>query len=71
MTKEDQSFEGNFKKLEKLSSELQENKITIDELVPKMKEALGAIKVCKDVLKETKVQLKEISAEFAELSKEE
>lgn len=71
MAKEDQSFEVNFKKLEKLSAELQENKISIDELVPKMKEALGAIKVCKEVLKETKIQLKEISSEFAELSKQE
>lgn len=69
MPKEDQSFEVNFKKLEKLSAELQENKISIDELVPKMKEALGAIKVCKEVLKETKIKLKEISSEFAELSK--
>ncbi len=71
MAKEDQTFEVNFKKLEKLSVELQENKISIDELVPKMKEALGAIKICKEVLKETKLQLKEISSEFAELSKQE
>ena len=61
-------FEENFKKLERLSQELQENKVSIDELVPKMKEALSAIKVCKEVLQETKVQLKEISAEFVEIS---
>ena len=61
------SFEANFKKLERLSQELQENKISIDELVPRMKEALSAIKVCKEVLKETKSQLKEIGAEFAEV----
>lgn len=71
MAKEDKTFEENFKKLEKLSHELQENKITIDELVPKMKEALGSIKICKEVLKETKVQLKEISSEFSELTKAE
>ena len=32
-----------------------------------MKEALAAIKVCKEVLKETKSQLREINQEFAEL----
>ena len=62
------AFEENFKKLERLSQELQDNKVSIDDLVPKMKEALSAIKVCKEVLKETKSQLKEISAEFADLS---
>ena len=60
-------FEENFRKLELLSQELQENKVSIDQLVPRMKEALSAIKVCKDVLKETKLQLKEINQEFTEL----
>ena len=59
-------FEANFKKLERLSQELQENKISIDELVPKMKEAVQAIKICKEVLKETKSQLQEITSEFVE-----
>ena len=49
------SFEANFKKLEELSQELQDNKVSIDELIPRMKEALSAIKICKDVLKETKI----------------
>jgi len=61
------SFEENFKKLEGLSTDLQDNKVSIDELVPRMKEALSSIKVCKDVLKETKSQLKEINKEFEEL----
>lgn len=61
-------FEANFKKLEQLSQDLQENKVTIDELVPKMKDALGSIKICKEVLKETQAQLKEINKEFSELS---
>ena len=64
---ESQKFEKNFKKLELLSQELQENKISVDQLVPRMKEALSAIKVCKEVLKETKSQLNEISKEFSEL----
>ncbi|HQH26006.1 MAG TPA: exodeoxyribonuclease VII small subunit [Oligoflexia bacterium] len=61
------SFEENFRKLELLAQELQENKVSIDELVPRMQDALGAIKVCKEVLQETKSQLKQISEEFSNL----
>lgn len=62
-------FEANFKKLEGLARELQDNKVTIDELVPKMKEALSSFKVCKEVLKETRSQLTQLSTEFLELEK--
>lgn len=68
-SKEGKSFEENFRRLEQIAQELHENKISIDELVPKTKEALQAIKVCKEVLKETKSQLKEIQEEFLELEK--
>lgn len=67
MSKKADNFEENFKKLELLSNELQQNKISIDELIPRMKEALSAIKVCKQVLKETKSQLTQMSAEFVEV----
>jgi len=66
----DQAFESNFKKLEKLSSELQDNEVSVDELIPRMKEALSAVKVCKEVLKETNSQLNEINKEFVELNTE-
>ncbi len=66
--KEEQAFEANFRKLEGLSQELQENKVSIDELVPRMKEALESIKICKSVLKETKSQLAQVNEEFEELS---
>lgn len=62
--KNDKGFEVHFKKLESLSEELQQNRVSIDELVPRMKEALVSIKVCKEVLQETKSQLTEISREF-------
>ena len=65
--KSDNSFETNFKRLERLAEELQGSQVSIDELVPRMKEALQSIKLCKEVLRETKSQLKEISAEFNEL----
>ena len=61
------SFEQNFNKLEKLSTELQRNEISIDDLVPRMKEALSSIKVCQTVLGETKSQLTEIDKAFEEL----
>ncbi len=64
---ETESFETHFKKLEAFSSALQDNKVSIDELVPRMKEALNSIKICKSVLRKTKSQLQEISAEFLEL----
>lgn len=71
MSKKTDNFEENFKKLELLSSELQQNKISIDELIPRMKEALSAIKVCKQVLKETKSQLEQMNAEFGEVASKE
>lgn len=61
-------FELNFKKLEMLSQQLQNNEVSIDQLIPRMKDALSAIRVCKDVLKATKVQLKEIDSEFEQLA---
>lgn len=61
------AFEENFRKLESLSEELQQNKVSIDELVPRMKEALQAVKICKEVLKQTDAQLKEINEAFGEL----
>ena len=63
----EKSFEENFKKLELLSQELQDNKVPIDKLVPRMKEAVSAIAVCKKVLQETKSQLDEIGKEFEDL----
>ena len=65
------SFEENFRRLEQIAQELHENKISIDQLVPKTKEALSSIKVCKEVLRETKSQLKEIQDEFLEIEKSE
>lgn len=63
-------FEENFNKLESLSQELQDNKVTIDQLVPRMKDALAAFKICKDVLRHTKAQLTEITSEFSAFSDE-
>jgi exonuclease VII small subunit len=44
-------FDENFKVLEVLSRELQGGTVSIDELIPKMKQATDSIRVCKDVLK--------------------
>ena len=60
-------FERSFALIEQLALELQNNEISIDELVPRMKEALEAIKICKSVLKKTEAQLIELEAEFTQL----
>lgn len=64
MTKKE--FETNFSKLEELSEQLKDNTLSIDELVPRMKEALASVRICKEVLKNTEAQLEEISMEFIE-----
>ena len=64
-------FDENFKVLEVLSKELQGGAVSIDELIPKMKQATDSIRVCKDVLKKTKIQLEEIEGEFSGLFDEE
>ena len=70
-TSESASFEAHFKKLATLSEELQQNKISIDELVPRIQEALSSLKICKDVLKKTKFELNQVSEEFADLERDE
>ena len=65
------SFEEKFHFLESLAKSLQEGNVSVDQLVPKMKEATEAIKACKMVLKETKAELIEIEKEFNELISQE
>ena len=65
--KKESRFQENFEKLEQLSEELRSNEVSIDDLVPRMKDALASIKVCKEVLQKTESQLQEISSEFEEL----
>lgn len=65
MSKE--SFEENYKLLEDVSRELRENSISVDQLVPKMEQALKAVKVCKSVLKKSKIKLVEIEKEFNQI----
>jgi exodeoxyribonuclease VII small subunit len=60
-------FEEKFKFLEDLTKELGEGSISVDQLVPKMKQATEAIKICKSVLKETKIELQQVEKEFEEL----
>lgn len=62
-----QTFEDNFKLLEILAKDLQNGQISVDDLVPKMKEAAHAMKICKDVLKETKLQIQEIEKEILQV----
>lgn len=65
---ESQSFEDNYRLLEQLATELQDNKISVDQLVPRVQAALEAFKTCRGILKETESRLTEISAEFTQLN---
>ncbi len=67
---ESETFEQRFKFLEELSKELNDGAVSVDQLVPKMKQASEAIRICKDVLKNTKVELIEVEKEFEELMTE-
>lgn len=64
-------FEENFLFLESMAKELQEGIVSVDDLVPKMKQASQAMKVCKDVLKATRSQLVEIEKDFEDIFNEE
>lgn len=67
---ESDGFEKNFTTLEKLAEELQDNQISVDELVPRVQSALAAFKICRGILKETESKLTEITAEFSSLNEE-
>lgn len=67
----EESFEKNFKLLEQFTQDLHSDKVSIDNLVPRMKDALKSVKICKQVLQETQSQLEEISREFAETGTQE
>ncbi len=69
--KKENVFEQKFKFLEDLARNLQDGNVSVDQLVPKMKEASEAIKVCKAVLKDTKSELIEIEKEFDDLISQE
>lgn len=63
-------FAESYQVLEKLAEELQDNQISVDELVPRVQAALEAFKVCRTVLQETESKLSEISAEFGQAAQE-
>jgi exodeoxyribonuclease VII small subunit len=65
--KKNKRFEENFFLLETLAKELQSGQVSVDELVPKMRDATKAMKVCKEVLKDTRIQLSEIETEISSL----
>ncbi len=64
-------FEDNFMLLESIARELQSGQVSVDELVPRMKEAAKSMKVCKEILKKTKIQIQEIEKEIASVLEDE
>jgi exodeoxyribonuclease VII small subunit len=65
MAEKNKKFEDNFMLLESVAKDLQSGQVSVDDLVPKMKEAAKAMSVCKEVLKSTKIRIQEIEKEIA------
>ena len=61
-------FEINFKKLETLSKDLDQDKIPVDELIGRVKDGAEAAKACFAIIKETEDGLANFEAVFAALA---
>ena len=71
MPEKNKKFEENFSLLDSIAKELQGGNVSVDELVPKMKEAAKSMKICKDILQVTKIQIKEIENEIQSVIEDE
>jgi exonuclease VII small subunit len=61
-------FETNFKKLDTLSKDLDQDKIPVDELIGRVRDGAEAAKACFAIIKETEDGLANFEAVFAELA---
>jgi exonuclease VII small subunit len=62
------SFETNFRKLEELQRDLDNESITIDELVPRAKAGADAAAACFEVLRRSEEALVEIDKVYARIA---
>ena len=67
MTNKSESYEKNFKILEKVADSLNKDEISIDDLVGKTREALTAAKSCINILNYQKGEFKKLENEFGAL----
>jgi len=70
MTNKSESYEENFKTLEKVAESLNKDEIGIDDLVKKTREALTAAKNCINILHYQKGEFKKLENEFSTLMSE-
>ncbi len=70
MTDKSESYEKNFKILEKVAESLNKDEIGIDDLVEKTREALTAAKNCISILNYQKGEFKKLENEFSKLINE-
>lgn len=64
MTNKSESYEKNFKILEKVADSLNKDEISIDDLVGKTREAFSAAKSCINILNFQKGEFKKLENEF-------
>ncbi|MBL7662781.1 exodeoxyribonuclease VII small subunit [bacterium] len=65
------SFTSHYTKIETLVKELETNKISVDELIPRLESALDSLQVCKSMLSKTQLRLSEIKQELEQLATDE
>jgi len=68
MANKKMSYKTAYEKLENIHNELSEGDIEIDELESKLKESLGYMRVCKEIIKKQEAKVSDI---LKEIEKEE
>lgn len=67
MSKGKKPYEENFLRLEAITESLNRDEIGIDDLVEKTREALGAARICMDILSQQKGEFEKLEKEFDQL----
>ncbi len=67
MSQKERKYEENYKVLEKITESLNKDEVGIDDLVEKTREALGAARVCMEILDQQKGEFKKLENEFSQL----
>ncbi|MCX6579073.1 MAG: exodeoxyribonuclease VII small subunit [Candidatus Aminicenantes bacterium] len=67
MSQKSRKYEDNYTILEKITESLNKDEVGIDDLVEKTREALGAARVCMEILNEQKGEFQKLETEFSQL----
>ena len=67
MSQKSRKYEDNYAVLERITESLNKDEVGIDDLVEKTREALGAARVCMEILNEQKGEFQKLETEFSQL----